>query len=177
MPFRIVRGDITKMRVDAIVNAANTSLSRGGGVCGAIFSAAGAEELQRACERIGRCRTGEAVITDGFRLPAKRIIHTAGPVWRGGGCGEEELLRSCYVKSLDLAKANGLKSIAFPLISSGIYGYPKAAAAAVAVSAIKAFLEENDKGNNMEATLVAYDEDTARVCHEAERSLSGAEDA
>ncbi len=171
--LRIVRGDITKMRVDAVVNAANSALCQGGGVCGAIFSAAGAFELRRACEQIGRCETGEAVITGGYRLPAKYIIHTVGPVWRGGNYGEEELLRSCYRKSLVLAEQNGLKSVAFPLISSGIFGYPKAQAAAVSVSEIQTFLRENE----MDVVLVAFDGDTERICREAEQAAFAGEDA
>src|SRR5690554_274260 len=102
MPFNVVQNDITKMQVDAIVNAANTSLKMGGGVCGAIFRAAGAKELQAECDAIGGCPTGEAVITKGYKLPAKYIIHTPGPVWQGGKQGEEELLRSCYFNSLQL---------------------------------------------------------------------------
>jgi O-acetyl-ADP-ribose deacetylase (regulator of RNase III) len=173
MPFRIVRGDITKMRTDAVVNAANGALCQGGGVCGAIFAAAGALELQQACARIGGCGVGEAVITDGFRLPAKYIIHTVGPVWHGGNSGEEELLRSCYRKSLMLAEQNGLKSVAFPLISAGIFGYPKAQAAAVAVSEIQAFLRENE----MDVVLVAFDGDTERICREAEQAAFAGGDA
>jgi O-acetyl-ADP-ribose deacetylase (regulator of RNase III) len=173
MPFRIVRGDITKMRTDAVVNAANSALCQGGGVCGAIFAAAGALELRRACDQIGYCETGEAVITGGFRLPAKYIIHTVGPLWRGGNSGEEELLRSCYRKSLVLAKQNGLKSVAFPLISAGIFGYPKAQAAAVAVSEIQAVLRENE----MDVVLVAFDGDTERICREAEQTAFAGGDA
>ena len=173
MPFRIVRGDITKMRTDAVVNAANSALCQGGGVCGAIFSAAGALELRRACDQIGRCETGEAVITGGFRLPAQYIIHTVGPVWRGGNSGEEELLRSCYRKSLMLAKQNELKSVAFPLISAGIFGYPKAQAAAVAVSEIQTFLRENE----MDVVLAAFDGDTERICREAEQAVFEGEGA
>ncbi|MDR0652443.1 MAG: macro domain-containing protein, partial [Synergistaceae bacterium] len=125
MPFEIVREDITKMKADAIVNAANTELRMGGGVCGAIFAAAGAAELQKACDKLAPVVTGEAVITPGFGLPAKFIIHTPGPVWQGGTSGEEGLLRSCYINSLRVAEENGCESVAFPLISSGIYGYPK----------------------------------------------------
>ena len=159
MALEIVQNDITKMRVDAIVNAANSGLLRGGGVCGAIFAAAGAQDLQNACNAIGHCDTGEAVITEGFRLSARSIIHTVGPVWRGGMQNEETLLRSCYVKSLELAKSRGLKSVAFPLISSGIFGYPKEQAVAVAVSAIETFLTETD----MDVFLVLFDEETYRL--------------
>lgn len=144
MPFIICRNDITKMDVDAIVNAANTGLQMGGGVCGAIFRAAGPSELQAACDKLAPIRTGEAVITPGFKLPAKYVIHTAGPVYHGGRYGEEEQLRNCYLNSLKRAVENNCKSIAFPLISSGIYGYPKDEALEVASSAIQDFLKEND---------------------------------
>ena len=155
MPFSIVQNDITKMQVDAIVNAANTSLKMGGGVCGAIFRAAGAEQLQAACDAIGGCRTGEAVITPGFKLPVKYIIHTPGPVWRGGKEGEEELLRNCYLNSLKLAEQHGCKSVAFPLISAGIYGYPKEESLCVAASAIRDFLSESK--SDMDVYLVVFD--------------------
>ncbi|WP_172370445.1 macro domain-containing protein [Sporosarcina jiandibaonis] len=144
MPLEIVRNDLTKMRVDVIVNAANSALQMGGGVCGAIFNAAGADELQAACDDIGGCPTGEAVITDGFQLPVKKIIHTVGPIWKGGTANEETLLRNCYKNSLALAVAEGYESIAFPLISSGIYGYPREQAFQVAMSTISEFLCEHD---------------------------------
>ena len=127
MSFQIIYGDITTMKTDAIVNAANTSLRMGGGVCGAIFRQAGSEELQRACDVIGSCPVGQAVMTRGFRLPAAYVIHTVGPVWQGGSAEEEELLRSCYRNSLALAQAHGFSSISFPLISAGIFGYPREA--------------------------------------------------
>jgi len=155
MPFNIVRNDITKMKTDAIVNAANQRLLAGGGVCGAIFEAAGREKLQRACDKIGYVDVGDAVITKGFNLPAKYIIHTAGPIWRGGGNNEETLLYNCYQNSLKLAQKNKIKSIAFPVISSGIFGYPKAAAIDVAVNSIGDFLENN----GMDVTLVVFDRD------------------
>lgn len=140
MPFHIIRQDITKMQVDAIVNAANTALKPGGGVCGAIFSAAGAEKLKKECEKIGHCPTGHAVITKGYALPARYIIHTAGPVWQGGGNSESALLYACYRNCLDIARKKRLKSIAFPLISGGIYGYPKDQAIEIAHRAISDFL-------------------------------------
>lgn len=153
MPFQIVRNDITKMKVDVIVNAANSDLLMGGGVCGAIFDAAGADELQEACNRIGHCDPGSAVITDGYALPAKYIIHTVGPIWRGGRHHESEILRNCYINSLELARSKNLKSIAFPLISSGIYGYPREEALDVAISAIGSYLLQHE----MSVTLVVYD--------------------
>lgn len=140
MPMMIVRNDITKMQVDAVVNAANTALKMGGGVCGAIFEAAGAKKLQEECDKIGGCRVGEAVITKGYNLPAKYIIHAVGPIWQGGTSGEEGLLHNCYINSMKLALEKDLKSIAFPLISSGIYGYPKDRALQAAMSAIGEFL-------------------------------------
>lgn len=153
MPLEIVRNDISKMKVDAIVNAANTQLKLGGGVCGAIFEAAGSEKLQKACNIIGHCPVGEAVITDGFELPAKYIIHTPGPVWNGGNHHEAEQLKASYINSLEHAKKNEFESIAFPLISTGIYGYPKEEALQVAVSAISQFLMSSD----MHVYLVVFD--------------------
>jgi len=152
MPFAIVHQDITTMETDAIVNAANTGLRMGGGVCGAIFRAAGAAELQAVCDKLAPIRTGEAVITPGFNLPARYIIHTAGPIYRGGSHGEERLLRACYLNSLRLAAEHQCGSIAFPLISAGIYGYPKEEAKAVAEQAIRDFLEEHD----MDVRLVLF---------------------
>ena len=159
MPFKIVRNDITKMEVDAIVNAANPALKMGGGVCGAVFAAAGPEELQQECDRIGGCEVGQAVITGAGRLSVKYIIHTVGPIWRGGGHGEAKLLASSYINSLELALKYKCKSIAFPLISSGIYGYPKDQALNIAVSSIGEFLMKND----MDVYLVVFDRSSYKL--------------
>lgn len=137
----VVKRDITKMNVDCIVNAANSHLQAGGGVCGAIFRAAGHRRLQKACDEIGGCPTGSAVITPGFDLRAKYIIHAVGPVWQGGDHGEPEALYGCYRKALELAAGNGCRSIAFPLISSGIYGYPKELAWEKAIQSCSDFLD------------------------------------
>ena len=163
MPFTIVRQDITKMKVDAIVNAANTDLQMGGGVCGAIFKAAGAAQLQAACDKLSPIKTGEAVITSGFDLPAKFVIHAAGPVYRYQNTEQsEKLLRSAYMESLRLAIENNCESIAFPLISSGIYGYPKDEALQVATAAIQDFLINND----IDITLVVFDKSAFTVSRE-----------
>ncbi len=153
MPFSLVRNDIVNMRVDAIVNAANSSLAPGGGVCGAIFAAAGRTALDKACRAIGHCDVGSAVITPGFDLPARYVIHAVGPIWQGGARGEADLLHSCYTRALHLARENGCESIAFPLISSGIFGYPKPQALRVAINAIEEFLLKYE----MQVYLVIFD--------------------
>src|SRR5262245_35148570 len=132
-----VRADITTEHVDAIVNAANRQLLRGAGVCGAIFAAAGSG-LDEACAAIGHCEVGDAVVTPGFRLPARFVVHTVGPVWHGGGRGEPDLLASCYQRSIEVAREEGARSIAFPAISTGIFGYPARPAAKIAVATVRA---------------------------------------
>jgi len=141
--IRIEKISITELNTDAIVNAANEHLLAGGGVCGVIFREAGYEELQAACDKIGHCNTGDAVITPGFRLAAKYVIHAVGPVWYGGGNNEPELLYGAYMNSLKRAREAGCHSIGFPLISSGIYGYPMKGAWEQAIKASKDFSDEN----------------------------------
>lgn len=153
MPFQLIQNDIVKMNVDAIVNAANTELMRGGGVCGAIFEAAGIAELEAACRLIGACAVGDAVLTPGFNLRARYVIHTPGPIWNGGHAHESELLYNCYANALLLAESHHMESIAFPLISSGIYGFPKTEALKIATIAILDFLKTSD----MDVYLVLMD--------------------
>lgn len=144
--IEIAKKNIVQADVDAVVNAANEHLRAGSGVCGAIFDAAGQRDLQRACDEIGHCNTGSAIITPGFALKARYVIHAVGPIWSGGNRGEEELLASCYATSIDLAVEHGCESIAFPLISSGIYGYPKEGAWRVALATCLGKLSQLGEG-------------------------------
>ena len=150
--LRIQKQSITEMDVDCIVNAAKSQLRHGGGVCGAIFAAAGARELQAACNALGHCPTGEAVITPGFKLKAKYIVHSVGPIWQGGSHNEEKLLYRCYQNAMKVAYAKGCRSIAFPLISSGSYGYPVKDAWRVAIKAIQ------ESPYDMDVTIAVIDD-------------------
>lgn len=167
-PLRALQGDITKLDVDAIVNAANPSLLAGGGVCGAIHLAAG-PELERECRELAPCPAGEARITAGYALPARRVIHAVGPIWHGGDEGEAGLLAACYRNALDLAGSEDLESIAFPAISTGIYGYPRDAAARVAVRTLSEALPGHP--SLREVILCAFSEDDLAVLERALRSL------
>ncbi|HHY41751.1 MAG TPA: O-acetyl-ADP-ribose deacetylase [Thermoanaerobacterales bacterium] len=162
--IEVVLGDITKMEVDAIVNAANNTLLGGGGVDGAIHRAAGPELLEE-CRKLNGCETGKAKITKGYRLPAKYVIHTVGPVWHGGKAGEDELLASCYRNSLQLAVENNIKTIAFPSISTGAYRFPVERAAKIAMGEILQFLKANDSIEKV--FMVCFDKNTMEAYSQA----------
>ena len=166
MPGRITaeKGDITRAKADAIVNAANSSLLGGGGVDGAIHRAAGPGLLDE-CRTLGGCPTGEARITGAYNLPHRYVIHTVGPVWKGGGAGEADLLAGCYRNSLDLAREHNCDVVAFPAISTGVYGYPVAEATEVAVEAVRSWLETND--NALDVVFVCFDAKTLEVYRSA----------
>lgn len=166
--IQVIQGDITKIEADAIVNAANNTLLGGGGVDGAIHRAAGPELLEE-CRKLNGCETGKAKITKGYRLPAKYVIHTVGPIWRGGNNNEDELLASCYRSSLQLALDNGIKTIAFPSISTGAYRFPVKRAAGIAMREISRFLEKSDGIDKV--LMVCFDKDTAEAYTEALRGL------
>ena len=158
--LEVVTGDITEQPVDAVVNAANTSLLGGGGVDGAIHRAAGPELLQE-CRLLGGCATGNARITSGYNLPARWVLHTVGPVWKGGGHGERELLASCYRRCLELAEERSIRTITFPAISAGVYGFPVQQATSIAVSEVAKYLEANPRIERV--SFVCFDECTARI--------------
>ena len=159
--IRLLKGDITKVNTDAIVNAANRTLLGGGGVDGAIHRAAG-QELLEECRTLNGCETGEAKITKGYQLPCKYVIHTVGPVWHGGKKSEEELLGKCYWNSMVIAKENEIKSIAFPAISTGVYGYPKRPAAKIAVDTVKKFMEQFPETVE-DIYFVVFDEESLKI--------------
>lgn len=161
--IELVQGDITKLEVDAIVNAANRSLLGGGGVDGAIHRAAGPELLEE-CKGLNGCETGQAKITEGYQLPAKHVIHTVGPVWSGGNRNEAKLLESCYISSLDLARKQGLRSIAFPNISTGVYHFPKELAADIAINTAKEYLKKH--GHPEQLIFVCFDDENYRLYSE-----------
>jgi O-acetyl-ADP-ribose deacetylase (regulator of RNase III) len=168
--LQLVRGDITKLDVDAIVNAANSSLLGGGGVDGAIHRAAG-PDLLAECRLLGGCKTGQAKLTRGYRLPARFVIHTVGPVWNGGQRGEPEQLASCYRSSLKVARDNGIATLAFPAISCGIYGYPAVEASEIAVRETLAFLRKHSKIERV--VFVCFEDDVHQAYEETLASISG----
>ena len=159
MDIEALRADITTLDVDAVVNAANSQLAGGGGVDGAIHRASGRKKLRAACQELGGCATGDAKATPGFALPARWIIHTVGPIWRGGTDGEAELLASCYRHSIEVADELGARTVAFPAISTGVYGYPRPAAAHIAVSTLRNITDTAVE----RCLLVAFDDDTATL--------------
>ena len=169
--IRVHTGDITKLAVDAIVNAANSSLLGGGGVDGAIHRAAG-PELEFECRMLHGCKVGEAKLTKGYRLPARHIIHTVGPVWQGGVKGEAELLASCYIRSLEIAAARDCRTVAFPAISTGIYRFPRDKATQIAVGVATTFLERNAEPETV--IFCCFDEPTAELYRQAVAALGGA---
>lgn len=173
MRLELVRGDITKQCADAIVNAANTSLLGGGGVDGAIHRAAGPKLLEE-CQDLGGCQTGEAKITRGYNLPAKFVIHTPGPIWRGGASHEDELLANCYTSCLSLAVENGCKTVAFPSISTGVYHFPLDRAAAIAVGAIWSFLETDRALERVR--IVCFDDTTLAAYNKALSAVGRGQD-
>lgn len=161
MPLVLTRDDVSRVDAEAVVNAANEHLSAGGGVCGAIFEAAGRRELESACKQLGGCPTGSAVVTPGFGLKARWIIHAVGPIWRGGSWDEDTLLRSAYRSALERASELGVRSVALPLISTGIFGFPIDRALAIATSEISAFL---DRVQDVEVRLVVFDRAAFAAC-------------
>lgn len=171
----IIEGDITKVEVDAIVNAANKTLLGGGGVDGAIHRAAGPALLEE-CKTLGGCETGEAKITRGYALPAKHVIHTAGPIWEGGNYNEDQLLASCYKNSLRLAVKNNIKTIAFPSISTGAYGFPVNRAARIAVNEIVKFLESEEGDNISKVFIVCFDSGIYESYVSAKKEICGDDD-
>jgi O-acetyl-ADP-ribose deacetylase len=169
---RVVEGDITALQVDAIVNAANAGLRRGGGVCGAIHRAAG-PELEAECLRLGGCAVGDAKLTAGYRLPARHVIHTVGPVWQGGGQDEDRLLASCYRRSLEVASASGLRSVAFPAISTGIFGFPPERAAPIAVGTVAKVLAARPE---LEVSFCCFGRESAALHERALAQLAATQE-